>query len=286
MRRRFEVLLAAVLLLGVSPPRAGALPPAPTSAVSVAVAAHGGDVLVSVVARTAALSAVLSEVGRQAGIEIVMLGPAEPSISVEFPFLRVDRALERLLAGGSFALVYDGTSTGRPRRIIVAASGPPRLAGTVGTSAVEPPEADDAPRIVPEDTGILDAGASVEHFLAQAAHPDRRLRTAALQGLTLHEEDDRARRALMDHVTDADPYVRTVAIVTLGRFLAEWPGAEDHLVTALQDPVARVRALALHTLVQASSPRAPEAVTRALDDADAVVRSFAAEAARGDLADR
>jgi len=108
-------------------------------------------------------------------------------------------------------------------------------------------------------------------------HPDQRMRTAALEALTLHPEDERARRTLIAHLGDPDLHIRTAALGLLGPFVTQWPGAEDVVMTALGDPAPVVRQLALLTLSEASSPRALDALHRALHDEDMAVRDRAAE---------
>jgi hypothetical protein len=81
----------------------------------------------------------------------------------------------------------------------------------------------------------------------------------------------------MDHIRDPDPDIRLVVVGLLGPFMTQWPGAEDVVMTALRDPVATVRHLALQIMWEASSPAISEAIQLALRDEAAALRTRAEE---------
>ncbi|HEV8714583.1 MAG TPA: hypothetical protein VGX03_17360 [Candidatus Binatia bacterium] len=103
------------------------------------------------------------------------------------------------------------------------------------------------------------------------------MRTAALEALTLHPQDEQARRKLMNGIRDADPHIRSVVVGLLGPFVTQWLGAEEVIMGALNDPVPSVRQLALLMLWEASSSRIADALNIALHDNDAGIRVQAGE---------
>ncbi|HEV8306843.1 MAG TPA: hypothetical protein VGW35_04190 [Methylomirabilota bacterium] len=253
-----------------------------------------GDHLVSITAAGAPLRAVLAELARRAGFEVSEVTPVGRTVSVQFKRLPLDRALEQLLRGENFVLVYGRPAEGGPdrlRRVILLGSA---IRGAGARSAEEPQaSAPDLPAglptaegdeesapMLPDGAELFDPDGPIEQILALTAHRDPRMRTAALEALTLHAADERARQALMQHITDPDADVRSVVVGLLGAFLTEWPGAEDVVMGALRDPAASVRHLAIHTLWESSTPRAAEAIQLALQDEDPKIRAFAQELLR------
>ena len=52
---------------------------------------------------------------------------------------------------------------------------------------------------VPERADAFDPDGPLESLLSLTTHPDSRMRTAALEALTRHTGDKRARQTLMEH---------------------------------------------------------------------------------------
>lgn len=257
-------------------------PPPPVS-----VASEGGEVLVSVSVEGVALGALLSEVARRVGFDLIEVLPVEKMVSAGFLRLPLREALDQLLSGVSFVLVYEpGASgeAGKLERVIVLG---PRGEGAqvlAPAPSAEPsdggdlvPPSEEPPRVGPVDAEAFSPDAPLERLLPLTAHHDARMRVVALEALTLHGGDDRARRVLMDGVLDPDPNIRSVAVGLLGPFVTEWPGAEEAVMIALRDPAASIRLLALQTMWEASSPRVSAALDIALGDKDPGVRALARE---------
>jgi hypothetical protein len=278
-----------LMVIGWSPGvSAVASPAVPTFAVSVVTT--DGTELLSVTARGVALRALLSEVARRAGFEITGMGATERMVSAEFERLPLERALRRLLAGESFIFVYDQSGEGgaaKLRRVILLSSGPPLQSPASHEQEAAPPAvaevapaSEEADQALPEDAQAFNPDAPLDQLLPWTAHQDPRMRTAALEALSLHDGDEQARQLLMEHIRDPDPQIRSVVLGLLGPFVTQWPGAEEVLVTALHDAAPGVRQLALLTLWEASSSRLSDALHHALEDADSGVRAQAKELLR------
>jgi hypothetical protein len=255
---------------------------------SVSVTTIDGAELLSVTAQKVSLWALFSEVARRVGFKVTGRGSTERLVSVEFSGIPLDQALRKLLAGEGFIFLYDQPSEGGPaklRRVILLGSGSSAQESTnlkpeadLANQALMMPAAVEPAAILPDDAETFDPDGSLEDLLPGVAHQDPRMRTSALEALTLHDDDERARRALMERIADPDPHVRTVVVGLLGPFLTQWPGAEEVVLTAaLQDPAPGVRQLALLILSEASSSQTLEALHRARQDADLEVRARAEE---------
>lgn len=191
-------------------------------------------------------------------------------------------------SGESFIFLYDQPVKGGPaklQRIILLGAGSSAQEGTGLESTADltegglvVPTAVEATMVLPEGAETFDPDGPLEHLLPLTAHQDPRIRTAALEALTLHDGDEQARRTLMAHIADPDPTICALVIGLLGPFVMQWPGAEELVLTvALQDPAPGVRQLALLMLSEASSSQGLEALHRALQDADLEVRTRAEE---------
>jgi hypothetical protein len=283
--------MAAIVLvvMGMGWPRgvSATLSP-PVSPPSVSVATIDGAEHLSVSAGGSLLRALLSEVAHRAGFTITGTVAAERPISVEFQRVPLDRALKKLLSGENFIFLYDQPVEGGPaklQRVILLGSGTSAPEGTGSEPAAEPadgtpavPAVVEPAAVIPEGAEAFDPDGPLEDLLPLIAHQDPRMRTAALEALTLHADDERARRTLMEHIADPDPTIRTVVVGLLGPFVTQWPGAEAVVLTAaLHDPTPEVRQLALLTLSEASSTQGLEALHRARQDADPEVRTRAEE---------
>lgn len=285
LRSRVGVLVLIFALGG--PPGAIATKAGSFAAVSVSFSFRDGVDLLSVTAEAVPLGALLSEVARRAGFEFTETKPIERPVSVELKRVPLDRALRQLLARENFILIYGQPSEGGPtklERVILLRSDPSQQ----GDSSVEPvvslsdgvdgvPASGEPPHVVPEDAPAFNPDGPLDDLLLLTTHRDPRMSRAALEALTLHAGDERARRKLIEHLSDPDPKIRSVALGLLGPFVTEWPGAEEVVMTALRDPAAWVRHLALHTLEEASSPRLADALPLALLDEDPGVRALAEE---------
>lgn len=264
--------------------------PRSVSATTVSVASEDGVVLLSIRAEAEPLGVLLSEVARRAGFEVTEVVPADQTVSVEFRRLPLPLALERLLSGLSFMAVYAPAATegaGKLERVMllgsravgepVAVERPPLAASDGGdlVAASEQP-----PHVVPDGAEAFWPDAPIEQLLRLTVHHDTRMRVAALEALTLHGDDERARQTLIDGVLDPDPNIRSVALGLLGPFVNQWPGAEDAVMMALRDPVAWMRQLALRTMWEVSRLRASDSLHLALRDGDAGVRALAHELVR------
>lgn len=256
---------------------------------SISVTADAGGPRLSVTSRTVPLGALLADVARLAGFRVTEMVPTERTVSVEFTGLSLDQALKQLLAGESFVLVYGETGPGGStvRKVILLGSSPLEPASSGGAKAGPSdggdvaPVSEEPPRMVPQDAQAFNPDGPLEHLLALTVHRDPRMRKAALEALTLHGEDERARRALMDGIRDPDPNIRAVALGLVSRFVTAWPGAEEVVLTALRDPVARVRQLAVRWISQAPTPRLSAALYLALGDEHPGVRALTAALLRG-----
>ncbi len=276
------VPLGILALFAAVGPCAAVVPP---RSAAVALTWQDGVAVLSLTANEAPLKLVLDEVARQAGFEVTEVIATERAISAKFEQVPLQRALERLLEREDFVLLYGPAdlsreSTGLSRVIVLGtrehwsmASPQTRLLPEADLS----PETDPSPSVLPRDASMFDPDGPVEQLLQLASHDDERMRQSALEALTLHADDERARTALLDHLRDASPNVRCVVIGLLGRFLGQWPGVGDAIFTALGDSVPSVRHVAVFMLWEASSPRASDALTLAYDDVDSTVRDLAEE---------
>lgn len=274
---RFGVA-ATLLTLGAAWPRwalgAAPLPPAPIPAVPVV--SIDGVELLSVTARAVSLSVLIAEIAQRAGFTVTGKVSAERRVSVEFTAVPLDQALKRLLRNESFIFLTQRPGKGsslKLQRVIFVGSSRPAEASI--EPAVYP-----ADETIPEGAEAFNPDGPLEPLLLLTAHHDPRMRTAALEALTLHTGDERARRTLMEDVSDPDPHIRAVALGLLGPFVTQWSGAEEMVMMALQDPAPEIRQLALLTLSEASSSRAHEALHEAVQDSDPRVRTRAEELLR------
>jgi hypothetical protein len=280
---RFGAVLV-LAVLGWSPGAIAA--PAPPAAV-VSVVTSQGRTLLSVTARDISLQTLLAEIARRADFEVVGAAPTERVISVEFARVPLDRALRGLLSADSFVLLSAPPVAGGDSKLLRVILLGPAHPGSGAASLNPAPDRVDGAQVVPDEAppatelpewaAAFNPDGPLDELLPLTTHADPRMRTAALEALTLHPEDERARQALIAHLGDPDLHIRTVALGLLGPFIMEWPGAEDVVVTALGDPAPLMRQLALLTLSEASSPRAVDALQRALQDEDSGVRDRAAE---------
>ena len=281
-RVRVLPILAVVWLVTT----AAAGPPGP--AASVVVTREDGIALLSVTAREVSIRALLADVARVAGFRIEGAPPIERAVSVKFERWPLDQALKRLLKWESFVfLLGDAPGAGgspTTGRLILIASNPSRQTLSVEVSApAEPgkliavPGAELAGAATPEDAQAFNPDGPLEQLLPLVAHRDRDIRTAALEALTVHNEDPRARQLLMDQMSDPDPAIRWLALGLLTPYMAQWPGAEDVVLRAVLDPAQSIRRSALQALVETSSSRGAEAIRLARLDQDAEVRALAEE---------
>ena len=265
--------------------QAAPLPPIRTPAV--AVATIDGVAYLSVTARDVPLQGLLAEVAHQGGFTVTGRPSGERLTSVEILKAPLDRALRKLLSGENVIFLYDQPIEGRPAKLqrvillgaLASAGGQTRSDPTVdrGGGGTMTPVAGEPASVVPDEAETFDPDGPVEYLLLLTDHQDPRMRTAALEALTLHEDDERARRTLMDHIADPDTNIRLLVVGLLGPFIMPWPGAEEVVMGALRDPVSAVRHLALQTLWEASSPARANALQLALHDEDAVLRARAEE---------
>lgn len=290
MSRLLAALLAGLALL---PP----IVPSPATAgaprrLEVTVTSRGAGDLLSVTARETFLRDLLAEVARRAGFQITEVVPlAEQSVTVEFASLPIERGLQQILAGQSFALVYRGPRGGPDRLSRLLVLGPDYRHSRVAPDSwpltpdgPRPAEVDEPPRILPDDADAFDPDGPIEPILALVQHPDYRMRIAALEALRGRGDDPRAPRAILDAMRDSEPRLRNVAVGLLGSHLADWPGAEEAVWSAVHDVIAPIRGIALTTLWEGSSPLAHAALQLALQDVDPGVRALAEALARPEAA--
>ena len=247
------------------------LPSAPVPAVSV-VTTEGVELL-SVTTQAASLSVILAEIAHRAGFTIIGTVSTERIVSIEFTAAPLDQALGSLLRDENFIFLFRQLVEGGPeelQQIIFLGSKRPAAHFT------------DEPHMVavPEGADAFDPDGPLESLLSLTTHPDSRMRTAALEALTRHTGDERAHQTLMEHLSDLDPHIRTVALGLLGPFVTQWSGAEEAVIAALEDPAPQVRQLALLTLSETAGFNAREALHKALHDADPGVRTRAEELLR------
>jgi hypothetical protein len=290
MRFRYWVV-ATVLMLSIGWPPRGAASACPSDPVSsVSVTSDDGVPLLSVKARAVPLQALLSEVARAAGFQVAGSDGIGRTVSLEFTRLPLDRALRRLLSEENFVLVHPNPAVGGSSTIqlvILPGSGTSwqddRLAArgavlSCGSAALA--SSDEPALVTREEDRTFNPDIPLEQVLLLSANQDPIMRTAAIEALTLHNEDERVRRALMGNIWDPDPNTRSLALGLLGPLITSWPGAQDAVMAALRDPAPEVRQLALLTLWEASSPRSANAMHRALLDSDPGVRAQAEELLR------
>lgn len=257
---------------------------------SVSVASHDGVARLSATASGVSRRALISAVACLAGFQITGMALTERTVSIEFAQLPLDRALKRLLSGENVIFLYDQPAERRPaqlRRVVLLGPSTPQQGDVIAQPAVGladesvvVPAAEEPPRVVPEDAQAFDPDGPLEQLLPLTDHRDPRMRKAALEGLTLHDADEQARRTLMGHIGDPDPNIRLVVVSLLGPFVTQWPGAEDVVMGALRDSVSSVRRLALQIIGEASSPALADALQLALQDEDAGIRAHAEELLR------
>ena len=254
---------------------------APASALlTVDVKAQGGETVLSATVSEVPLHQFLTAVAVQAGFQLTDLSSSTHLVSVRYQRTPVDQALMQILQreGCSFLLIYQSRGTSNLKHVVVLGVQGAGGESSLSRQALGLTEDATAPdMIVPEDAELLTPETSVEQLLAWTTHRDPRMRTAALEALTLHPMDQRARGKLIDSVHEADPSVRTLAIGLLGPFLTQWSGAEDAVMTALSDVDPSVRQLALITIEEQSSARMAEALDIAARDSTSEIRMQAEE---------
>jgi hypothetical protein len=111
-------------------------------------------------AREASLSAILAQIGRALGIDVVAHLPADETITVAFDQLPLDEALKQL--SPNYAYVVD-TARGDRRitKIVVLSKGDPTLQGSWTPPALPSPERLDTPESRP----------AAQHLREPAARP-------------------------------------------------------------------------------------------------------------------
>ena len=168
-----------------------------SQAAFVSVSSADGIVFLSVKSQAAPLRALLFEAARLAGFRIDERVPPGRTISVEFKGLPLDLALKRLLSAEDFIFVYYPPSKGNSTKLrCVILLGP---ASSLQEGLAETAQA------APKDIRAFDSDAPLEQLLPLTDHHDPEMRRAALEALTLHEGDERARWKLMDQIRDPEP---------------------------------------------------------------------------------
>jgi HEAT repeat protein len=268
-----------------------AAPAVPPSSVAISLTTHAGRDLLSIRLQEAPLHVVLSAVATQAGFELLELVPIEQTVSAICYRAPLDQALSQILqnSGVNFVLVYQGKDRAKLKQAIVLGTPARKRDGPAPAISALPDEGEcltGAPSatwndtLTPQHLGELNevgGDGSLADLLEQTTHWDPQVRATAIETLSQHGTDARARKQVMESVHDPDPYVRSIAIGTLGPVMTEWPGAEETLLAALGDPEPSVRRHALVILGEKAGPRATEALTLALQDSDPEIRAQARE---------
>jgi hypothetical protein len=265
-----------------SPSLTVAGPSSPVSSVSISVTSDTGVDFLSVMAREVSLRFLLAEIATRAGFQLTELVPIERRVSVVYNRSPLDQALTRILQeeGLSFIFIYNGREFPKLKRVLLLGAHAKGLSSPTAQSPALSDGREDftlssegPDQIVPENAEVFDPDAPLEQLLEWTAHGDPRMRTAALEALTLHPQDEQARRKLMDGMKDSDPHIRSVVIGLLGPFVTQWLGAEEVVMEALTDPAPSVRRLARLVLWEASSSRIADALNLALQGNDAGMRA-------------
>jgi hypothetical protein len=243
MSARGIALLSCVVLLLPAAGWSSSADAQPLSGQQISVA----DGRVSVQLSNAPLAGVLREIGRQAGLSIVILRQADLAVTIAFRDLPLDealRALSRGTAGG--ALVYEESTTG-PQRLVGAfltleAGGPGiRAAGPVASPSA-------AASVAPSGQAAGAASIGGPPGLAAMAKAEEQLRTGAIEDFLS------AARVLYPDKKGVD---------------AVYAAATDH-------PDSNVRMNALGVLAEVGSgPKATQVLEQAAQDMDPTVQSLA-----------
>jgi hypothetical protein len=210
---------------------------------------------------------VLTELERQTGLPFHLQGFLAGTVTEAFEALPLEQGLRRLLRHVNFILLYAG------------AKDTPRAGSHVAQVWILPKRdggrSDIAQAPHPPVRGAEDPLESLI-TTALAAEAQREEREQAMAALAAYR-DPRARGALLQALQDPEEHVRwsTVAALTTVRDEA----AADLLSHALlEDASADLRAGAADALGKIASPRAIDALQRALGDESAGVRQSAVEA--------
>jgi len=135
-----EILICCLVMMeGLAASRAHAVSPtpgAPHASESMVVRVVGDRLAVTL--KEAPLRAVLEEIGRQGGIDVIIQGPLTKTVSLEFQPLPLDEGLRRLLRGCGWMTV--GQRNGKVEQLVVAET-PEGLsrAGLSGTGTLRQP---------------------------------------------------------------------------------------------------------------------------------------------------
>jgi hypothetical protein len=291
------------LLAGVAycvlPPCAIADSSLPVSSLAVSVAFESEGDFLSVSARAVPLHTFLMAIAAQAGFQLTELIPIERAVSVICRKVPLDVALRQLLQEerASFMFVYRNRPPQRLQQVMLLRANdgeqarfhgqsvfrsPPRDEGACVRLTAEGVEEQNNPRgsmeITVDDMPTFGADTPLEQILALTTSTNEQLRTAALEALgALHPTDERARRKIIEGLGASDVYVRSLSVGMLNVNWAQWPGAEELMMAALQDTEPTVRRHALQVLWEKARPRIDEVLNIALQDNDAGIREQAKE---------
>ncbi|MFW5698673.1 MAG: HEAT repeat domain-containing protein [Planctomycetota bacterium] len=120
----------------------------------------------------------------------------------------------------------------------------------------------------------LDAISATPHLRKLSEHENIQVKTAAINALTIL--DQMTAREYREEADDEDPTLRAVGVVQSG--VERDQEASKVLIAALQrDPRDHIRRMAAISLTKLGNRGAGEHLARALTDADALVRRYAAE---------
>lgn len=230
--------------------------------------------LVSVKAQEASVEAVVHEIARQCGFEIITFGPLEGRVTLEFDRLPLSEALRRILHDASFALDHSqgligtgarGLSSKCARKLWVlsqpSAPGQPVQIAVQGGNNF--------------DLGGLAETVSMDTLGSALAQGNVNERVDALATLATMEDDATAASMAGAALSDQDAAVREGAVYALGRIGDEY--SRPLITEALGDPDVEVREAAIQALENIGGDESAKAIGQVLADANCAVRSAAVD---------
>lgn len=252
-----------------------------------------------------ALRELLREIARQSGLTVMVSGPLEERVTIEFQQLLLDKGLRRILRRQNFVVEYavprhdEPPSThARPKTLWVVAKGTPshrmqhlvvetRRAGA--TDEVDPVDIRKW-QAASKSEDVIDSVNAIE-ALGDSEHPDavlslrsaltdedEEVREAAIAALT-EIGGEAAANALSIALRDDDVALREDAVAALGIIGGE--AAAQALSIALYDGDVSIREDALAVLAEIGGEAAVRLLAQALADENEAIREAAAKVLTG-----
>ncbi|MDH3672816.1 MAG: HEAT repeat domain-containing protein [Gammaproteobacteria bacterium] len=223
------------------------------------------DDRLTVSARDISLRELLTAIARESGFTLVLLGPLQDKMTVEFKRLPLHKAFERILRHRNFAVEYDTSPGASPRVAGLWVFQNGEQNGPVQTIVFTKPETDRAR-----------AAATLDNNVVQAVFvsPNPEDREDAVETLGQGGQTDQIANLSLA-LTDVNTDVREAAIDALADIGGD--EAAQALAVALGDENAALREGAVDALAKIGGETAMQVLAPALQDNDEFVRETAAE---------